>query len=138
MNLLKEFAAHLLAAGKSARTVDGYSGQVKAFAKWLATKAGDGLSTATPLDLAEYKRELVAEGKKPSTVNEAIHALRAFYGFLGSDVAANLRPPLNLPHRHWSAVNNTGFSGRHQPAQRRRPCWLSCFWPDCELGKRWL
>lgn len=123
MDLLKEFAAHLLAAGNSARTVDGYSSQIKAFAKWLAAKTGAAPSMVTPLDLAEYKRELAAEGKKPSTVNAAIHALRAFmasWGAMWPSTYAQCRNLRRLHPKRSTGAASTAYSGRHRSALKRQ------------------
>lgn len=70
--------AEYLHASDRAKSFKSYFGDVKRFAEWFQ----GNLLSASPLDIAEYRRYLQEKGKKPSTVNRALVSLRVFYGFL--------------------------------------------------------
>lgn len=71
-----------------------YRGDVMRFAEWFQ----GNLLSASPLDIAEYRRYLQEKGKKPSTVNRALVSLRVFYDFLvkqgliGDNPAEDIKP----------------------------------------------
>jgi hypothetical protein len=53
----------------------------QAFFAWLPEQLGKlvGLVEVTPFDLQKYRDHLVAEGRKPARVNQALVALRVCF-----------------------------------------------------------
>lgn len=74
--LLNEFAAALAAQDVSAKTIEAYTLDVAAF----FNHAGhDDPARVTTPDIIEYRRQLVAAGRKPATINRALIALRRYF-----------------------------------------------------------
>lgn len=65
----------------SPRTLKAISSDLKGFIQWYQNKNGESFSfkRVTPLDGADYKRDLLKEGKKPATINRALVTLRGFF-----------------------------------------------------------
>lgn len=71
-------AAFLAELDASARTRDSYRKAVKQYRIWLAER-DMGLLSVDAAGVLEYKRGMMAQGRKPSTVNAYMAAVRAFY-----------------------------------------------------------
>jgi integrase/recombinase XerD len=87
----------LLAARRSARTVDAYRRDLAHLARWL----GKPVASATTDDLNAYLAQLRADGLAPATVARRISAVRAFFShqvLLGAR-ADNPAAELELPRR---------------------------------------
>lgn len=85
----------LLAARRSARTVDAYRRDLADLAAFLGGSPAD----ARPEDLERWTADLRARGLAPSSIGRRVSAARTFYrhlvllGFRGDNPAAELSPP---------------------------------------------
>jgi len=80
---LEEFVAHLQTQDLSRYTVDGYRRNVEWFFAWLKEQIGRDMPLAevTTFDVQRYREHLIDAGRKPSTINRRVAALRAFFGW---------------------------------------------------------
>jgi len=62
--------------GKSQKTQETYTRAIKQFAKYLSSK---GITAPKREDIIDYKRQLEAEGKKPTTISAYIASVRLFF-----------------------------------------------------------
>jgi len=96
---LDEFVAHLRTQDLSRYTVDGYRRNVAWFFAWLKEQTGRDMPLAevTTFDLQRYRDHLIDAGRKPSTINRRIAALRAFFawavggGYTTTDPTAGIK-----------------------------------------------
>lgn len=73
------YAAHLCAEEHAAATVEKYLRDVRSFAAWLGDRS------VTKEAAAEWKAELLAQGRAPTTVNAKLSAINGLFRFLGWD-----------------------------------------------------
>lgn len=76
------FARHLLEDGKSPKTVESYTGDVRGFLRHLRA-VGDSFDDAMQRhQVTAYRNHLLQIGYEPATVNKKINSLQAFNRFL--------------------------------------------------------
>jgi integrase/recombinase XerD len=76
------FARHLLEDGKSPKTVESYTGDVRGFLRHLRA-VGDPFDGALQrYQVTAYRNHLMQSGYEPATVNKKINSLQAFNRFL--------------------------------------------------------
>lgn len=93
---LERFRQDLLVQRRSPYTIKHYSLVVRQFHNWLNKQRGQSvpLAAATAADLKQYQIHLTTHGNyKKNTLYATTKALQAFYRFLDSDAAEDLRPP---------------------------------------------
>ena len=78
--MMQGFLAWLRDHDKSDNTVTLYRKLVASFAAWYATANGQPLTPThlTPTDVRQYREALIRDGRKPSSINATLAALRAF------------------------------------------------------------
>lgn len=82
--LVAQYGEHLRAQGRAPRTIQGYVGDLRLFARWLEQSTGEPFSPeqVTPLDIHTYKSFSQAVKKlAPATINRRLQSLRAFFGW---------------------------------------------------------
>ncbi|MDI6906414.1 MAG: tyrosine-type recombinase/integrase [Thermoanaerobacterales bacterium] len=105
------FADYLLGRGLSLGTVDIYVGHVRRFLSWVEGTYGDcDLTVVTPLDVADYRRHLQDRNRKPSTVNNALDAIGAFFSWARDTGLVQADPTEGV---------------RRAPEERSAPRWLT-------------
>lgn len=62
--------------GKSQKTQETYTRAIRQFAKYITSR---GITAPVREDIIDYKKELEAEGKKPTTITAYIAAVRLFF-----------------------------------------------------------
>ena len=73
MEILNSFKMYLQSRGFSQRTVHSYITTLHRFVGWVEQAYGEfDASAITPLDVADYRRQLIDNGRKPATVNHAL------------------------------------------------------------------
>lgn len=108
--MFERFKEHLKSRGLAANTIMSYLGAVKRFACWAENTYGTFDPAAiTQLDIADYRRYLLNQGKKPSTVNHALDVLGAFFSWARSENIVQSDPTDGV---------------RHVPEQKKAPRWL--------------
>jgi len=94
--IIKEYCRYLELAGKSGRTVSSYRQDLLNLAGWAQEMLGEAkLTTLTPLDLQEYRRQLI-EHCKPATVNKAMVVIKAFCRWAEANGQLSQSPALAL------------------------------------------
>ncbi|WP_033377109.1 tyrosine-type recombinase/integrase [Desulfurispora thermophila] len=97
---LATYTDFLRNGNKSLYTITGYKRDMKAFISWHVTKHGTvcDIAAVAPMDIVDYRQTLIARGKKPSTVNRALAAIKAFFawavraGHIKYNPAEDIRP----------------------------------------------
>ena len=85
---VQEFIDHV-AESKSENTVNSYKSDLQKFIMWYKKDTGMEKEEDVDwrhigsLDVSEFKKYLIEEGKRPSTINRAIIILSNFFKFLG-------------------------------------------------------
>lgn len=74
---IAEYGEYLLMEERSAGTIEKYMRDVQAFARWLNGRC------VTNETVADWKRELLAAGYAPATINSMLAALHGLFRFLG-------------------------------------------------------
>jgi len=79
--LLDTYTDYLASSGKSSQTVKAYSSDIGAFSLWWEQTYGQAFdaNAITPRDVIEYRAYLVRLGRKPTTINRRLVALRRFF-----------------------------------------------------------
>lgn len=105
------FLAYLTERERSPNTVRGYKADLRAFATWYEVTMEAPLASLleiTAVELREWKREMLAQGQKPASVNRRLSALQSF--------------------EHWAADTGIIPGAPERPTscrqQRAAPRWL--------------
>jgi len=94
--LLERFAAFLLVERSLGRiSVDCYLADVRQFLSCRPDK-GANPAAAGPADLRDYVRRLARWGMSAASIARKVSALRAFYSFLGAELALRADPTIDL------------------------------------------
>ncbi len=111
-SLLEEYSLHLKGMGRSDNTAASYFAAVKRFAAWHEGMTGEPFDPAavTPLDVADYRRQLAEKGKRPATVNAALEALSSFFNWAAGRGLVQANPVEGV---------------KRLKEQRQPPRWLS-------------
>lgn len=110
MKNINPFSTYLCGRGLAKRTVEIYMANLKTFTNWLHhTHGEDDLLTVTALDVADYRRYLLNQGRKPATVNLALDVLNSFYTWAVAGSLIFLNPLTEI---------------KRVPEQKKAPRWL--------------
>jgi integrase/recombinase XerC len=79
-DLLDQFGAWLHSNDRADHTIRVYLQTLRQFAAWFQHTNGYSLTTEnlTPSDIKQYRESLIKQGKKPTSTNSALVALKAF------------------------------------------------------------
>jgi len=79
-DILQDFQNRLLSRGLTPATAGVYLGHVRRFLAWVEGTYGEAdIAAVTPLDVADYRRYLLSQKRKPATVNNTLDALSSFF-----------------------------------------------------------
>jgi len=81
-DFIEEFRQHLVADGKSPKTVASYTGDVQAFLAWLESKGTVFDGRLTRFQVTTYLKHLSGASLLANTVNKKVNSLRCFNLFL--------------------------------------------------------
>jgi len=91
---LQEFVRSLQAQDRSPHTVSAYDSDVRGFFAWLTERLGKTVPPVevTAFDVQRYRDHLNDLGRKPSTVNRKLAALRVFFDWATQQEHASTNP----------------------------------------------
>ena len=105
------FLAYLTERERSPNTVRGYKADIRTFAAWYEATMEQPLASVldiTAVELREWRREMIARGQKPASVNRRLSAVQSF--------------------EHWAADTGIIPGAPERPTscrqQRAAPRWL--------------
>ncbi|OAT83715.1 tyrosine-type recombinase/integrase [Desulfotomaculum copahuensis] len=108
--MLEKFQSYLRGKEVSDRTVRDYLAVLGRFARWVEQSYGEfDPAAVTPLDIADYRRQFVEKGRKPTTINHYLDILGVFFEWAQSEGLIQTNPA-------------TGIKKVSQ--QRQAPRWL--------------
>lgn len=81
-DFIEEFRQHLVADGKSPKTVASYTGDAQAFLAWLESKGTAFDGRLTRFQVTTYLKHLSGASLLANTVNKKVNSLRCFNLFL--------------------------------------------------------
>jgi Phage integrase, N-terminal SAM-like domain len=141
--ILERFSRFLERAERSPRTIRNYRGDLEGLAAWLTARTAELFSPSrlTPADLRAYKRWLIAQDLKASTIHRKLATLKSFLhgvvearllrGGHGLRVPTPPRKSVVAP-AGWTTVSSIDCSEASRGAARRgirppqRCCTLGC------------
>jgi len=97
MVILNNFKRYLQSRGLSQRTISSYVSTFLRFARRTEQTHGQYAITAiTPLDVADYRRYLAKNGKKPATVNHALDVLNSLFTWAFAEGIVPVNPTAGI------------------------------------------
>ena len=96
--MIAEFLDHLCELDRNKSTVEGYAVDLAQFSQWFEQAAGKPFNPGlvTPLDVREWKRELIRQRLAPGTINRKIGALLTFFDWCVAMGSAVSNPAKNI------------------------------------------
>ncbi|MBM7854970.1 integrase/recombinase XerC [Desulfohalotomaculum tongense] len=111
MQLFDNYKNYLIGRSYSERTVYIYLKALYRFKQWIERRYTIFDPAAiTSLDIADYRRYLQNQGKKPATVNLAIDVIKAFFSWANSNGCVKVNPAAEV---------------KRVSEQRKAPEWLN-------------
>ena len=91
---LEAFIRNLQTQDRSSHTVSAYESDVRGFLDWLTDQLGEEVPPVevTAFDVQRYRDHLIDLGRKPSTVNRKLAALRVFFDWATQHEHASTNP----------------------------------------------
>jgi len=80
--LVSDFEETLVADGKAPKTVESYTGDIRAFLEWLESKGNIFTGNLKRYHITSYKNYLVQNNYEINTINKKINSLQFFNQFL--------------------------------------------------------
>ncbi|WP_242874720.1 site-specific integrase [Clostridium pasteurianum] len=80
--LIEDFKMSLIEDGKSAKTIESYVGDIKAFKEFLKAKGVDFNGTLQRFYVVSYKNFLVESNYEVATINKKINSIHALNRYL--------------------------------------------------------
>src|SRR5665647_871314 len=77
-----EFEEALAADGKASKTVESYTGDIRAFLEWLESKSNIFTGNLKRFHITSYRSYLVQNNYEINTVNKKINSLQSFNQYL--------------------------------------------------------
>ena len=110
--ILERFGRFLERAERSPRTMRNYRGDLEGLAAWFTSRTEEPFSPSqlTPADLRAYKRWLIAQDLKASTINRKLATLKSFLHWA---VDVRLLPV------GWTTASSIACSGLSRGSARR-------------------
>jgi len=97
MEILHEYKTYLKGRGLSQRTINSYINTLLRFARWTEQTYEQFDATAvTPLDVADYRRYLTQNGKRPATINHALDVLNSFFTWAHAEGIVQANPTVGI------------------------------------------
>ncbi|MGH4121126.1 site-specific integrase [Clostridium sp.] len=83
--IVSSFEESLVADGKAPKTVESYTGDIRAFLEWLESKGNIFTGNMKRFHITSYKSELVQSNYEINTINKKLNSLQSFNQFLISN-----------------------------------------------------
>jgi len=97
LDIQNKFKSYLQGRGLSRRTIRSYMTTMLRFFRWIEQIYGVFDVTAiTPLDVADYRRRLTEEGKKPATINHALDVLNSLFTWAYAEGIVQANPTAGI------------------------------------------
>ncbi len=98
---LEAFVRDVRAQDRSPHTVSAYESDVRGFFAWLTERLGKAVPPieVTTFDVQRYRDHLVDLGRKPSTVNRKLAALRVFFDWATQQEHASTNPARDFGYK---------------------------------------
>lgn len=95
---LEAFVRDLQARDRSPHTISAYESDVRGFFAWLTERLGKIVLPVevTAFDVQRYRDHLIELGRKPSTVNRKLVALRVFFAWARQEGQASTNPAADV------------------------------------------
>lgn len=79
-HILQDYRDNLYDLDKSEKTIQAYMADLRAFSHWFETETGEPLipENITPLDVIDYRKDMLDQAKKPSTINRRLISISSF------------------------------------------------------------
>jgi len=77
--LVSDFEETLVADGKAPKTVESYTGDIRAFLEWLEYKGNIFTGNLKRFHITSYKGYLVQNNYEINTINKKINSLKFYY-----------------------------------------------------------
>lgn len=80
--IVSDFEGTLVADGKAPKTVESYTGDIRAFVEWLESKGNIFTGNLKRFHITSYRSYLVQNNYEINTINKKINSLQSFCQFL--------------------------------------------------------
>ena len=79
-DILQDYRDYLYELDKSEKTVQAYMTDLRSFSHWFESETGETLvpENITPLDVIDYRNDMLDQGRKPSTINRHLISISSF------------------------------------------------------------
>ena len=79
-HVLQDYRDYLYDLDKSEKTIQAYMADLRAFSHWFETETGEPLipENITPLDVIDYRKDMLDQARKPSTINRRLISISSF------------------------------------------------------------
>lgn len=79
-DILQDYRDYLYELDKSEKTVQAYMTDLRSFSHWFESETGETLvpENITPLDIIDYRNDMLDQGRKPSTINRHLISISSF------------------------------------------------------------
>ena len=79
-HVLQDYRDYLYDLDKSEKTIQAYMADLRAFSHWFETETGEPLipEYITPLDVIDYRKDMLDQARKPSTINRRLISISSF------------------------------------------------------------
>ena len=79
-HILQDYRDYLYDLDKSEKTIQAYMADLRAFSHWFETETGEPLipENITPLDVIDYRKDMLDQARKPSTINRRLISISSF------------------------------------------------------------
>ena len=77
---LQDYRDYLYDLDKSEKTIQAYMTDLRSFSHWFETETGQTFDpeNITPLDVIDYRKDMLDQGRKPSTINRRLISISSF------------------------------------------------------------
>jgi site-specific recombinase XerD len=103
--MLDRYLEFLKTNDRSTVTLKTYKGELQKFGSWANNHGLADLLQVTPIDVQEYRRDLLDMQRKPATINKALVVLKDFYRWCSGEniISANPTERVKLVERQQQA-----------------------------------
>jgi site-specific recombinase XerD len=94
--MLDQYIKFLEANDKSRATVMTYQGELQKFKAWVDEQGLTSLLEVTPIDVQEYRRDMLILKRMPATINKALVVIKNFYRWCVDEGTMKSNPADNV------------------------------------------
>ena len=102
-DILRDYQNYLYELDKSEKTIQAYMTDLRSFLGKSKTEESLVLENITPLDVIDYRNNMLAQGRKPSTINRHLTSISSFCqwahkkGYILNNPVEGIRPVAEEP-----------------------------------------